>query len=73
MLWVLNLSDGHHSLLDIADRARMPFERLQAAAQVLLQHGLLKDNTLASREIDHEERSKATRPKLGLTGLFIPG
>jgi len=73
MLWVLNLSDGHHSLLDIADRGRIPFERIQAAAQVLLEHGLLNDNTLASREIDHEERSKATRTKLGLTGLFIPG
>jgi aminopeptidase-like protein len=55
MLWVLNLSDGHHSLLDIAQRARMPFDRIQAAAQVLLTHGLLKDNTLVSRDITHEE------------------
>ena len=25
MLWVLNLSDGENSLLDIADRSGMPF------------------------------------------------
>ena len=25
MLWVLNLSDGEHSLVQIAERARLPF------------------------------------------------
>jgi aminopeptidase-like protein len=43
MFWVLNLSDGHHTLLDIADRARMPFDRIRAAADVLWTHGLLRD------------------------------
>ena len=28
MLWVLNLSDGEHSLLDIADRAQLPFSSI---------------------------------------------
>jgi aminopeptidase-like protein len=45
LLWVLNLSDGFHSLLDIADRAGVPFEEIQAAAQALLEHGLLKEVT----------------------------
>jgi aminopeptidase-like protein len=35
MLWVLNLSDGKHSLLDIAERAGMPFGVIHAAADIL--------------------------------------
>jgi len=35
MLWVLNLSDGRHSLLDIAQRADMPFAEISAAADLL--------------------------------------
>lgn len=42
MLWVLNLSDGNCSLLDIAERANLPFGVLRDAAAVLLRHGLLK-------------------------------
>ena len=41
MLWVLNLSDGDHSLLDIAERANIDFSAIRAAANLLLQHGLL--------------------------------
>ena len=41
MLWVLNLSDGGHSLLDIAQRASLPFSQIRAAADLLLAHGLL--------------------------------
>ena len=41
MLWVLNLSDGEHSLLDIAERASLPFTKIRAAADLLLAHGLL--------------------------------
>ncbi len=44
MLWVLNLSDGSHSLLDIAERADLPFELVLKAARTLVEHGLL-DNT----------------------------
>ena len=43
LLWILNFSDGRHSLLDIADRARMPFWRLQEGARRLLGSGLLQD------------------------------
>jgi aminopeptidase-like protein len=42
LLWVLNLSDGQHSLLDIAERAGTPFETIYAAAQALAHHGLLR-------------------------------
>lgn len=42
LLWVLNLSDGSHSLLDIATRAGVPFATVQAAAVDLIEHGLLK-------------------------------
>ena len=42
MLWVLNLSDGAHSLLDIAERADLPFAIVHKAAQLLRAHGLLK-------------------------------
>jgi aminopeptidase-like protein len=41
MLWVLNLSDGGPSLLDVAERSGLPFDRVRAAADALLAHGLL--------------------------------
>ena len=41
MLWILNLSDGTHSLLDIANRAELPFTIVCRTAQLLQQHGLL--------------------------------
>ncbi|WP_088343643.1 MULTISPECIES: DUF4910 domain-containing protein [Rhodomicrobium] len=41
MLWVLNLSDGEHSLLDIAERAGLPFAVVLATARLLEEHGLL--------------------------------
>jgi len=41
MLWVLNLSDGNHALLDIAEKAKLPFGVIQQAAQLLLEHELL--------------------------------
>jgi aminopeptidase-like protein len=42
MLWLLNMSDGTNSLLDIAERAGMPFDVIAAAAAQLEQHELLK-------------------------------
>jgi len=41
MLWVLNLSDGTHDLLEIADRSSLPFASVGSAATLLEQHGLL--------------------------------
>jgi len=42
MLWVLNLSDGRHSLLTIAERAKLPFRAVRAAADALETKGLLR-------------------------------
>jgi aminopeptidase-like protein len=42
MLWVLNLSDGDHSLLDIAERSGLPFHSINDAANVLDEHELLR-------------------------------
>jgi aminopeptidase-like protein len=43
LLWVLNLSDGQHSLLDIAERAGVNFKIVQTAAQKLAEGGLLRE------------------------------
>jgi len=43
MLWVLNLSDGSRSLLDVAERARLPFPDVRRAAQALERAGLLAE------------------------------
>jgi aminopeptidase-like protein len=45
MLWILNLSDGTHSLLDIAERAGLPFAVARDTARLLQQHGLLVSTT----------------------------
>jgi aminopeptidase-like protein len=45
MLWTLNLSDGRHSLLDIAERADLPFDLISAAASALESHGLLSTSS----------------------------
>ncbi len=42
LLWVLNLSDGDHDLLAIAQRSRLPFTAIRQAADALLEHGLLE-------------------------------
>jgi aminopeptidase-like protein len=41
MLWALNLSDGDHTLLDVADRAGLPFALVADVAGSLEQAGLL--------------------------------
>jgi aminopeptidase-like protein len=38
----LNLSDGKHSLLDIAERSGCTFNAITQAADALLEHHLLK-------------------------------
>lgn len=43
LFWVLNASDGHHTLLDIAERADLQFDKIQSAAEALLEVGLLKE------------------------------
>ncbi len=43
ILWVLNFSDGNHSLLDISERAGLEFDLIDRAADRLLEHGLIKE------------------------------
>ena len=43
MLWILNLSDGTHSVLDIAERAGLPFAVIVRTARLLKQHGLSRN------------------------------
>jgi aminopeptidase-like protein len=44
MLWVLNLSDGSHTLLAIAERSGLGFELIKTAADALVEHHLLKEH-----------------------------
>lgn len=45
LLWVLNLSDGRHTLLDIAEKSGMDFKVVREAAAVLAEKGLLSEWT----------------------------
>ena len=42
MLWVLNLSDGKHSLLDISEKSNLEISLIKKIADILLKHNLLK-------------------------------
>lgn len=43
LLWVLNFSDGKHTLLYIAERAAIPFAVIKKSADALLACGLLRE------------------------------
>jgi aminopeptidase-like protein len=43
MLWILNLADGNHSLLDIAKRSGIVFNTIHQVAQLLCEYSLLKE------------------------------
>lgn len=47
VLWVLNLADGTHSLLDITERSGKPFDTVAAAATALAEAGLLEPDLTA--------------------------
>jgi aminopeptidase-like protein len=42
ILWVLNLSDGSNSLVDIAEKSGLDFDLIKKAADILERHDLLK-------------------------------
>lgn len=46
ILWVLNLADGHHSLLAMAERSGMDFRVLDRAAELLAEHELVREEPL---------------------------
>lgn len=51
-LWVLNLADGHHTLLDIAERSGIAFPVLDEAARRLVGGGLLRETGATSPRDD---------------------
>ena len=55
-LWVLNQSDGQHTLLDIAERAGLPFATIREAADLLAAKELLEVVS------ENPARDVATRP-----------
>jgi hypothetical protein len=61
MIWVLNLSDGNHSLLDIAERSNISFDSICAAAEALQQKGLLREcfEFAAAEPAEPLERTKS--------------
>ena len=46
MLWVLNFSDGKHSLLDIAEKSGLDFKIISNAADALMKCDLLGEIAL---------------------------
>jgi aminopeptidase-like protein len=60
MLWVLNFSDGRHSLFDIAERAKLPFSAIDAAATRLEVAGLLRPVHAATAQATPELPSPST-------------
>jgi aminopeptidase-like protein len=42
LLWMLNLADGEHTLLDMAERSELPFSQIRSAADALLAADLLE-------------------------------
>lgn len=59
LLWVLNQSDGTRSLLDIARRSGIDFERIREAAGELQDSGLLKSPILKRRRTSPKRAKKA--------------
>jgi aminopeptidase-like protein len=43
LLWVLSLSDGSHSLLDVAERSGIAFASVRKAADLLIAAALLSE------------------------------
>jgi aminopeptidase-like protein len=46
MLWILNQSDGHHSLLEIAEKSGMSFSLIQECVEALVRSKLLVEKAL---------------------------
>jgi len=59
-LWVLNLSDTEHSLLDIAERSGLPFRAISDAAELLRENGLL---AVVAEDADTEKTAGEVGPK----------
>lgn len=62
-LWVLNFSDGQHSLLDIAERSRIAYPLIRDAAALLHENGLL---SVVSEDAAREKSSREVAPNVAV-------
>jgi aminopeptidase-like protein len=63
-LWVLNLSDGEHSLLDIAERSGQSFSAINQAAQTLCENHLLEGiSDEATARLEQSQGASYTGPQ----------
>ena len=56
-MWVLNFSDAQHSLLEIAERATLPFAIIRQAADLLVEKQLLADAASDAAADDNDSRT----------------
>jgi len=66
-LWILNLADGRHSLLDIAERAQLPFAVVAQAARRLEESGLLVEERCGA-----SPTAAGRHPDDGRAGQVLP-
>jgi aminopeptidase-like protein len=62
-LWVLNFSDGEHSLLDIAERSGLSFATIHEAANLLSQSGLLAAAEIPKGEAGSDSIAQKSKRK----------
>ena len=67
-LWVLNFSDGEHSLLDIAERSGIAFAAIQEAAELLFENKLL---ALADDELAVGDQSEGKETEISRAATSI--
>ena len=61
MLWLLNLSTGENSLLDIAERSGLEFSLLRSVAKDLLDNGLLAPRSEPSARVRPSKRKESAK------------
>jgi aminopeptidase-like protein len=62
-LWVLNLSDGQHSLLEIAERSCIAYPMIRGAADLLHENGLL---SFVSEDAAREKSSREAQSNVAV-------
>ncbi|QDV44010.1 hypothetical protein Enr13x_38710 [Stieleria neptunia] len=50
MMWILNLADGEHDLLSIAERSGLPLNVINDAIEIMSTHGLIDTSCISDRE-----------------------
>ena len=68
LLWVLNLADGEHTLVDIAERSGLRYAQVRDAARTLDEHDLLASRVVTSRTGSNRRAGPAARCATGSCG-----